>query len=111
MADNFNFKQFLTENKLGPYSKIVEEVDDKGRKWFDNKEEWESELLAKLLKKYSQEQVEKFKTSYNDGSIFYMHNTSYVDYGQWNGTTKKGYIVMSYKDPSDSVYPKGSTKD
>ena len=25
MADNFNMKQFLTENKLGPYSKLKEE--------------------------------------------------------------------------------------
>ena len=25
MADNFNFKQFLTENKLGAYSKLKEE--------------------------------------------------------------------------------------
>jgi len=27
MADNFNMKQFLTENKLGPYSKLKEEHD------------------------------------------------------------------------------------
>jgi len=83
MADNFNFKQFLTENKLGPYSIIVEDVDAKGKKEFTDKEEWEEALL----KMYPQ--AEKFKTSYKDGSIYYIHNTSYVDYGQWNGKTKK----------------------
>lgn len=28
MADNFNYKQFLTENKLGPYSKLKEEQEN-----------------------------------------------------------------------------------
>jgi hypothetical protein len=27
MNDNFNFKQFITENKLGPFTKIVEEIE------------------------------------------------------------------------------------
>jgi len=37
MADNFNMKQFLTENKLGPYSKIKEtqEADTQAEKMMD----------------------------------------------------------------------------
>lgn len=27
MTDNFNYKQFLTENKLGPYSKLKENTE------------------------------------------------------------------------------------
>ena len=58
MADNFDMKKFLVENKLGPYSKLPEELESEGRiksktnKILDGDE-------ADDNKHYSEEEIQK----------------------------------------------------
>lgn len=110
MENNFNFKQFLTENKLGPYSKINEAT---GKEQFTDYNEFAKFLFQTYPDARKYEEVihngptgPVMKLTYG-----YTKGIQAIEYGQWDLNRNKGYVVTSRKDPSDYIYPQGSSKD
>jgi len=127
MADNFDVKQFLFENKLGSYSRL--RTEDMGKdiedaeaekmmdflaedfKYFDDKDEFEKELFDKWP------DAEKYKKEYEDGRIVY--SDGYVNWGEWNPNrpnTPSGLPPGAVNQnvgmtARDIMYPPGSRMD
>jgi hypothetical protein len=94
MADNFDIKNFLFENKLGAYSKLKSE--DLGDGLADAEAEKEMDFLAEdfkyfkdfaefekeLFDKWPDAKDEKYKKEYEDGRILY--SDGYVNWGVWD---------------------------
>jgi hypothetical protein len=127
MADNFDIKNFLFENKLGSYSKLKSEDLGDGLadaeaekqmdflaedfKYFDNKDEFEKDLFDKWP------EAEKYKKEYEDGRIVYSDGQ--VNWGEWNPNrpnTPSGLPPGAVNQnvgmtARDLKYPKGSRMD
>jgi hypothetical protein len=111
MKNNFNFKQFLTENKLGPYSKIAEAASTK--QVFTNYNEFAKALFSTYPDARKYEEVihngptgPVMKLTYG-----YSKGIQAIEYGQWDLNRGKGYVVTSQGDASDNIYPQGSSRD
>ena len=117
MADNFNMKQFLFENKLGAYSKLKEEKEemDESFKYFDNYQDFEDTLFQ--LYPQVKANPEKYKRETPDGGFSY--SDGYVNWGSWNPNRPQspsglppGAVNMDNKmTASDLIYPPGSRMD
>ncbi len=110
MKNNFNFKKFLTENKLGPYSKINE---DAGKEQFTDYNEFVKALFSTYPDAIKYEEVihngptgPVMKLTYG-----YTKGIQAIEYGQWDLQKGTGYVVTSRRDPSDFIYPQGSGRD
>jgi len=127
MADNFDVKQFLFENKLGSYSRL--RTEDMGKdiedaeamkqmdflaedfKYFDDKDEFEKELFDKWP------EAEKYKKEYEDGRIDY--SDGYVNWGGWDPNRPNspsglppGAVNQNVgMTARDIMYPPGSRMD
>lgn len=116
MADNFNMKQFLMENKLGAYSKLKEEEEvNESFKYFDNYQDFEDTLFQ--LYPQVKANPEKYKKDGLDGEVRY--SDGYVNWASWNPNRPKspsglppGAVNMDNKmSQSDLIYPAGSRMD
>lgn len=85
MADNFNVKQFLAENKLGPYSKIKE--GEAAYEYEKGKAAGEKEEKAKLAKEdYAGAEEEKMMDFLAEYEVIYV-----VQNGKCYRITDEGY--------------------
>ena len=117
MADNFNMKQFLMENKLGAYSRLKEEKQEMNEsfKYFDNYQDFEDTLFQ--LYPQVKANPEKYKKDGLDGEVRY--SDGYVNWASWNPNRPKspsglppGAVNMDNKmTASDLIYPPGSRMD
>lgn len=117
MADNFNMKQFLMENKLGAYSRLKEEKQEMNEsfKYFDNYQDFEDTLFQ--LYPQVKANPEKYKKDGLDGEVRY--SDGYVNWASWNPNRPKspsglppGAVNMDNKmSQSDLIYPAGSRMD
>ena len=117
MADNFNMKQFLFENKLGAYSKLKEEKEEMNElfKYFDNYQDFEDTLFQ--LYPQVKANPEKYKKERPNGEVSY--SDGYVNWGSWNPNRPQspsglppGAVNMDNKmTASDLIYPPGSRMD
>lgn len=129
MADNFDIKNFLFENKLGAYSKLKSE--DLGDGLADAEAEKEMDFLAEdfkyfkdfaefekdLFDKWPDAKDEKYKEEYEDGRIVY--SDGYVNWGEWNPNrpnTPSGLPPGAVNQnvgmtARDIMYPPGSRMD
>lgn len=85
MADNFNVKQFLAENKLGPYSRIKE--GEAAYEYEKGKAAGEKEEKAKLAKEdYAGAEEEKMMDFLAEYEVIYV-----VENGRCYRITDEGY--------------------
>ena len=123
--DKFDYKKYLVENKLGPYSRLKEDeepVKMDGFYFFDDYNSWKNKMYTSFPE--TQDEPQNYvKINGNPASEGALDNIDiendkvkcskgYVNYGGWdpiptNKNYRRGYVnAKAGMSASDLVYPK-----
>lgn len=118
MSDNFDLRQFMADNKVGPYikseAKITQNTQEgkgHGGETFDNKREWIQALFREHP--YIKENPKAYMHEDENGNISVSKGLE--SFGRWyegRQFSKVKYgVVYPARDSSNLVYPPGSRMD